>query len=803
MANRLAHSSSPYLLQHRHNPVDWYPWGPEAFAVARERGVPIFLSIGYSTCYWCHVMERQCFENPAIAAEMNRRFVNVKVDREEHPDVDQLYMTAVQVLTRQGGWPLSVFLTPDLRPFYGGTYFPPEDMPDGRGGGRPGFPRLLASIDEAWRERRGQIEQTADQLLSVLHQLSLPRRFEGGGEGEPVVWGEEKLRELVSRSAADYEPVHGGFGRAPKFPRQTLLQLLAEFGDLGAGRETQMLAHTLDAMARGGIRDQLGGGFHRYSTDARWLVPHFEIMLYDQAMLAGVYGGVYGADGSKRQAGEWGEVARGVCEFVLREMTGSGGEFHTALDAEVDGREGENYLWTAEEIRAVLGPEDAALFGCVYGVDQGPNFRDPHHPDAEMKNILFLDRPVAQAAFEHGIAEAELRERLAAMRAKLKAVRDRRRQPLLDDKVITGWNALMATALARCGRALGEPTFVAAAERNVRWLLKHHVTAEGRVLRSSRGGRVREEGGILDDYAYLAEACLAVGGAEMRQHAQRIAGEMLRRFGSESGACGGSGEGGGLGCSSCGGGTAGACTGCEGGGGLYYTEEESESGGGGVGLIVRQKVGTDSPLPNGNAVAAGVLLELGQTDRAAAILADFAQSMEDNAEAMSAMVTALGRYVRQVGPLKLKARGGGARREAGDEQDGRGAVELSARLDESGVLEVRVEIAAGYYLYAPPRGANGENGDGENGVRPLRLEMEGGRVAYPPGRKKVLVAGEDAIEVYEGDVVLRVEGGAGTGMPGVGPGGSRRWKGVLSYQACDAAAGRCLMPVTRTLEIEV
>ncbi|MFN4242523.1 MAG: DUF255 domain-containing protein [Tepidisphaerales bacterium] len=810
MANRLAAASSPYLLQHQHNPVDWYPWGEEAFAEARRRDVPIFLSIGYSTCYWCHVMERQCFENPQIAAEMNRRFVNVKVDREEHPDVDQIYMTAVQVLVRHGGWPLSVFLTPDLRPFFGGTYFPPEDMPDGRGGLRPGFPRVLESIDDAWRNRREQILRTADQLLSILHQLSLPRPLEvapaaglaADADGyAKVVWGREKLGEFVSRSASDYEPVYGGFGRAPKFPRQTLLRLLARFGDV---REHRMLVHTLAAMARGGIRDHLGGGFHRYSTDAKWLVPHFEIMLYDQAMLAEVYAMAATASWCPSgDAADFADVARGVCDFVLREMTSPEGAFYTALDAEVDGREGENYLWTAEQIRHVLGEADAALFNCIYGVDQGPNFRDPHHPEDAPRNILFLDRPLAQAAFEHGIAEPELRSRLAAMREKLKAVRDRRKGPRLDDKVLTGWNALMSAALARCGRMLGERRYVEAAERNVRWLLSHHVTDDGRVRRGSRAGVVREEPAVLDDYAALAEACLAVaeavdgvgaaghgevGGAPLREAAGRLAGEMLRRFGGDfaDGGCGQreAGEEAAAGCAACCGGDAAngsGCRGCRGGGGLFYTQDDAPH------VIVRQKLATDSPLPSGNALAAGVLLRLGEGNRAAAILADFAQATEDNAEAMSALVERLGQFIEQFGPLELTARvrrpGAGEVAADSPASAAREAVGLAARFAEDGALEVRIDIAEGHYCYA----AEGRD------VRPLRLELEGVRFEYPPGVRKTLVPGEEPVEVYEGAVVLR-----GTVV------GSAPWKGVLMYQACvsDSSGSRCLMPVVRPVEID-
>src|SRR5437773_7733556 len=314
--NRLALESSPYLLQHAHNPVDWYPWGAEALEAARSQKKPIFLSVGYSTCYWCHVMERQCFENESIAKLMNEKFINIKVDREERPDVDQLYMTAVQVLARHGGWPMSVFLLPDLRPFYGGAYFPPEDSH-----GRPGFPTPLRALDDAYRNRRGEVEQTAAQLTTILQQLAEPP-----APDQPVTIDEKLIDELVDRSIADYDPRLGGFGGAPKFPRETLLELLLTYTAKPPSGKDQsaignrqsailkMVTHTLDAMANGGIRDHLGGGFHRYSTDARWLVPHFEIMLYDQAMLGWCYVEAFRQTANERYA----RVARGIFDFVLR-----------------------------------------------------------------------------------------------------------------------------------------------------------------------------------------------------------------------------------------------------------------------------------------------------------------------------------------------------------------------------------------------------------------------------------------------------------------------------------------------------
>nr|MDQ3082936.1 thioredoxin domain-containing protein [Gemmatimonadota bacterium] len=452
--NRLATESSPYLLQHQHNPVDWYPWGPEAFEASRAQNKPIFLSVGYSTCYWCHVMERQSFEISSIAREMNERFINIKVDREERPDVDQLYMTAVQLLTHHGGWPMSVFLMPDLRPFYGGTYFPPEDAH-----GRPGFVTVLRALEDAYKNRKSDVEQTATQIKSVLQQLAEPAPPDG-----PISIDRHFVEALVERSTSDYEPTYGGFGSAPKFPRETLLELLLTYlaqptldldpQSLIANRRSAIrkkLLHTLDALAAGGIRDQLGGGFHRYSTDAKWLVPHFEIMLYDNAMLAWCYIEAFRQTNDQKYA----DVARGIFDFVLREMTSPDGSFYTAFDAEVDGQEGLNYLWTSDEIERVLGPDDAKVFNRIYGVDRGPNFADPHHgngvPD---KNILHLAVPM----------ESELmQKRIAEMRQQLLNARQQRKQPLLDTKILTSWNALMIRALAHGGQILREPRYLNAA----------------------------------------------------------------------------------------------------------------------------------------------------------------------------------------------------------------------------------------------------------------------------------------------------------------------------------------------------
>ena len=602
--NRLAQETSPYLQQHQHNPVDWYAWGEDAFEAARDQNKPIFLSVGYSTCYWCHVMERQSFENEAIAEVMNRHFINIKVDREERPDVDQLYMTAVQVMTRQGGWPMSVWLLPDLRPFFGGTYFPPADAD-----GRPGFPSILEGLAEAYATRRTEVEATAGQLVGVLAELAGPVPAD-----EPLTLDLNWIAAMMSRSVSDYDGQRGGFGRAPKFPRQTLLAVLLEWiaylrdhpqEGVDVDEFARPLRHTLNAMADGGIRDHLGGAFHRYSTDAQWLVPHFEIMLYDNAMLGGIYARASVLFDEPRFA----DVARGIFDFVLREMTSPEGAFYTAIDAEVDAREGLSYLWTLADLEQVLSPREASQFSLVYGLDKGPNFADPHAGEhagdgAPTHNVLYLADPSREGD-----------PLIAAMRGKLYQHRRTRKQPMLDTKIITSWNALMIRAMADAGRALGEPRYTAAATKAVDFLIARHRTPDSGLYRTSRDGKARHAA-FLDDYAYLADALLALGRID---EAAEVATAIVINFSDPEH------------------------------GGFFFTDADARD------LVVRQKVGGDSPLPAGNAVATTVCQAVGRRDEAAAAIRAFAMQMNHHGESMSAQIGATLRYVVAHGPLHVEA----------------------------------------------------------------------------------------------------------------------------------------------------
>jgi len=746
--NALIHETSPYLLQHAHNPVDWHAWGEEAFAKAARENKPIFLSVGYSTCYWCHVMERQSFENEAIAAEMNRLFVNIKVDREERPDVDQLYMTAVQVQTRQGGWPMTVFLTPKLRYFYGGTYFPPTDAY-----GRPGFLTLLRAISDAWQNRRGDVEQTATQFLQILKQSSQP-----AAPTEPVTIDRNAIESLIEQSTSDYDSRHGGFGGAPKFPRETVLELLLTFlkddrskqSDL-RDRTARQLIHTLDAMADGGIRDHLGGGFHRYSTDARWLVPHFEIMLYDNAMLGWIYAEAFAQFRQPRHE----KVARGIFDFVLREMTSPDGGFYTAFDAEVDAQEGLSYLWTPAQIEAVLGPEDAELFNRVYGVSLGPNFADPHHGSGQPdQNILYLAKPLDQIAAEWKVDQSELEARLAPLRQKLLAARAERKQPLLDTKILTSWNALMIRALAHGGKVFSEPRYIAAAARAADFLLQHHVRDSGGLYRTSREGKTRYSG-FLDDYAALAQALLAVHDATQDSrwldHARSIAQSMLARFGDNRP-------------------------------GLFFTDADAKD------LEVRQKMATDSPLPSGNALAALSLLELGEFDAAARIIGVFAAQMIDYGAGMSAMVQAAMNYVTRLGPIRINP----------GEQTSEMPMQSAARAPETvravaqwkndREILLSLEILDGFHINA-------------NDVSSVDAQLIATRVAvigqdnavieYPPAQLQRFEYSNDSIPVYSGKIQILIR------LPDKS---ARRASQLsLTFQACSDSA--CLAPVTRTIDV--
>jgi uncharacterized protein YyaL (SSP411 family) len=570
--NRLISQTSPYLLQHAHNPVNWYPWGEEALQKAKDEDKPILLSVGYSACHWCHVMERESFENEEIAALMNRSFVSIKVDREERPDIDGIYMQAVQALTHQGGWPMTVFLTPDGRPFYGGTYFPPQDRHYGRQT-MPGFARVLQTMAELYATRREEVEEQGEQLASYLHQHSTaPLR---SLSGVPTLEGMQ-LDVLVAAGrelAGDFDEMHGGFGGAPKFPNTMSLELLlrlylhrqrGELNDTIEPAELEILETTLQSMAHGGIYDQLGGGFHRYSVDAEWLVPHFEKMLYDNALLSRLYLHMYRVTGDAFYR----RVTTSTLDYIVREMTSPQGGFYSTQDADSEGEEGKFFLWTPAEIEAVLPGDDARLFMLYYDVSERGNF--------EGKNILHVTKKAAAVAASTDVSEEQLKDVLRRGRELLFAEREKRVRPGRDEKILTSWNGLMLRSFAEAARYLSRPDYLALAQRNAEFLLRE-LARDGRLLRTSKDGHAHLNG-YLEDYAFLADGLLALYEADFDprwfNEARRLMDEAIKLFADEQN------------------------------GGFFDTGSDHET------LLSRPKDIMDNATPAGNSVATEVLLRL-------------------------------------------------------------------------------------------------------------------------------------------------------------------------------------------------
>tara|TARA_Y100001933_G_scaffold262286_2_gene319347 strand:+ start:29509 stop:31893 length:2385 start_codon:yes stop_codon:yes gene_type:complete len=501
--NQLVNQSSPYLLQHAHNPVDWHPWGDEAFELARKLQKPIFLSIGYSTCYWCHVMERQCFENPQIAAMMNKHFVNIKVDREERPDVDDIYMAAVQIMTGSGGWPMSVFLTPPsadgkdagLKPFYAGTYFPPEDAH-----GRPGLPTLIEGLSNAWHTQRDEVLKQSDEIAkAIADHLS--------HEHDADAIDPQVIADTQAQLMRIYDPKDAGFGQAPKFPQASNLLFLQAFLQTNDDEKAKWaLAHTLDRMAQGGMYDQVGGGFHRYSTDGQWLVPHFEKMLYDNGQLALTYINAHKQMPPEADPMRYATVAREICDYVLREMRDETGMFWSAQDAEVDACEGLNYLWLAPEVSAALDdPQLEKVASELYGLTLGTNFQDPHQHDQPRRNVLFLPVSIANYAKSTSRTLEQVTELRQQINAKLLASRDQRKQPGTDDKVLISWNGMMIAGMARTGQVLNEQKYIDAASKAADSILKNMTANDGSLNRTYRQGKAHIPA-MLEDYAHLIAA---------------------------------------------------------------------------------------------------------------------------------------------------------------------------------------------------------------------------------------------------------------------------------------------------------
>ncbi len=761
--NRLAAESSPYLLLHAHNPVDWYPWGPEALAKARAEDKPIFLSVGYSTCFWCHVMERESFSDPSVAALMNEAFVNIKVDREERLDLDEIYMLATQILHGQGGWPNSVFLTPDLKPFFAGTYFPPLDSR-----GMPGFPTVLRSMIHAWKERRADVLQQSEELGEAIRRhLAEIEPFTGELPGrEPAERAFASLRERL-------DPTWGGFGGAPKFPTPANLFLLLAFAEPGASpapeeaegvqaaEAAMMLGATLDGMARGGIYDQLAGGFHRYATDREWRVPHFEKMLYDNGLLLEVYAREHRRSGSPEAA----RIARETAEFLAREMTApdveeAGGSFWSAIDAETGGREGAYYVWTRDELELALGDEGATFLAPIFGFHAEPFFE-------EKRYVLHLPRPLDVQARERRLSRAALLAEIAPLRTRLLAARTRRRRPATDDKILADWNGIAISGLAVAGSVLGERGLVEQAKRAAEFVLANLRSApgpEGTLLHSWRGGVGRIQAG-LTDYAFFVRGLLrvheATASARYLEEAIRLTDEQERRLGSPRG-------------------------------GFFNTAEALD-------LLVRGKEIFDGALPGANGVAAHNLLDLAAAtgerrfrELAERTLRAFAPLVERHPEGAKTMALALARFARGDGSLR-----------SGDTSAGQALFSVkegSGALDDLGSLAqkvVQLELRPGardgegwksFVLAASV--ADGWHLDANLGLEAIDCELDQASIAYPRPEATGAPGSPRYQQVFRGqfEIVARARSAQGTGL-------EPRLK--FSYQACDER--RCLPPAEKSI----
>jgi uncharacterized protein YyaL (SSP411 family) len=770
-ANRLASETSPYLRLHAHNPVDWYPWGPEAFTKAKAEKKPIFLSIGYSSCYWCHVMERECFEDPEIARLLNERFVSIKVDREERPDVDQVYMTALQAFS-QGGWPLSMFLTPDGRPFFGGTYFPPKDRD-----GVSGFPTVLKGVSDAWRDERPKVEEAADQLVAIVR-----RALDGSNaKGGRVPLTRAVVAEGRAHLAEQFDAEHGGFGfnprnpRRPKFPEPVNLVFLLDQHRRNRNEKKEptpganakadpltMVVATMDHMARGGIRDHLAGGYHRYSTDRFWTVPHFEKMLYDNAQLASAHLLAFETTNDPR----WRREAEDTFAFIGRTMTAPEGGFYSALDAETNGEEGQSYVWTREEVKSILGT-GYEPFARVYGVTAEPNFEKGRY-------VLFEPLPRAEQAEALKTTPEALEASLAPLRTRMLDARNRRPTPLLDDKILTSWNGLMIAAYAEGYRLLKDPRYRAAAEKAADFLLAKLRTPQGRLLRTYREGQAKLPA-YLEDYAFLAHGLLrlhaATGDPNRLAQARALTDRMLADFADEKE------------------------------GGFFYTADDHET------LLARAKDPMDNVLPSGNSVAIRNLVALAAAtgearylDEAGKALDAFSPLLVQSPGSFPLMLVALSEYLDarpQAGAALIAAAPGNppvpAEVVTAQAELAKGADVAPGRAFD---VVVTLTIQESWHTYANPTGT-------EN-LRPTVLALAPDQpaalvqVTYPPGKAKLLASsGDERVLVYEDKVTLTARVRLDPAAKSV----PASLKFQVKYQACDARA--CLAPATRDVSVSL
>ncbi len=717
--NRLYHESSPYLQLHANNPVDWYPWGDEAIELARTLDRPIFLSIGYSTCYWCHRMEEDVFENPELAAMMNERFINIKVDREERPDLDEIYMTATQLMTRRGGWPNSVFLTPALEPFFAGTYFPPEDR-----GRSIGFRTVITRIEELWVTEREAVEESAGRIAAAVKDT-----VASGAAPAEAVPGADGVELALTSLRDTFDEAWGGFGAAPKFPSPANLFLLHARAVDGNANARHMLVETLRHMCQGALYDHIGGGFHRYATDEKWRVPHFEKMLYDNAFLAEIL-----IDTARLTADEeLARFARGTLDFVLERMTLPDGGFKSAIDAQTDGREGAYYVWSREELERVLSEKELAFIGPIFGFDQAPNFEEHDY-------TVFLSDSISAHAKRLGLTRARVLDQLAPVIGKLRAVRDEREFPLIDDKVLSDWNGMMMSAMAKGGEFFEDARYTSAASRAAEFILEH-LGGDERILRHAwRNGESKVDA-FLDDYAFLMRGLVTLhrttGEPRWLSAAEKLAGELELRLRDPAGG--------------------------------YYQSTANPLN------LFQSKGVMDGAIPSGNGAAVEALLNLSEltgkttyASRAEAAMRAFAADYTQYPAATKTLGVAIARYHR-------------------DKPDAGGGTGLPTSLAESIVdgsvervgdeFRLSLQIQDGWHVNANPASSPY--------LIPTEVAGDVSGVRYPEGEALQFSFTDEAISVYSGNVTLE---GKLSGQ-----------RLVLTYQACDDS--RCLSPVDRTFEV--
>ncbi|MFH1741963.1 MAG: DUF255 domain-containing protein [bacterium] len=755
--NRLIHEKSPYLLQHARNPVDWYPWGEEAFARAKEEKKPIFLSVGYSSCHWCHVMEHESFEQDDVAKILNDHFISIKVDREERPDIDEIYMNATQVTTGRGGWPNSVWLTPDGRPWYAGTYFPPEDMY-----GRPGFKTILLRLTEIWRTRPQDVEAQAKQLSESLKRISSGSDVEGSFELD-----RDLVAETLDSLRQSFDAHFGGFGGAPKFPPHGGLNLLLyEYRKTKDKSLLRMATRTLDAMSQGGIHDHIGGGFHRYSTDEHWLVPHFEKMLYDNAQLARAYVDAYTITGNE----ECRLTALDTYEWVLREMTSKEGGFYSALDADSEGEEGKFYVWTRNEIISILGSEKGELFCRIFNIEEVGNFQEEATGRATGTNILHLTRSLSETAGIENIPIADLHSRLSKDIRKLLDYRNKRVWPHLDDKILTSWNGLMLGSLAYGGRHLNEPRYAAAAEKAANFILTT-MRKNGRLLRSYRDGEAKLNA-YLDDYAFLANGLLdlyeATANKRYLDDAKELVEVLLRHYRDAEN------------------------------GGFYFNSDDHED------LLTRSKDPYDKAIPSGNGMAARVLIRLGQTTKEPRYLEMARNSLETFLALMhraprgaESLVLATAMYFDEIPSQEIQQTEAEA-----DAHLRKPPLTIEAFISQSTIapsqifhLALRISIDKGWHINS--------NTPDQDYLLPTTIELKQnlsaamGNVDYPEGKNIVFDFSPDPMSVYEGTIWIK----APVTIAENAQNGPIELKLKIHTQACDNKA--CQAPTIHTIPIRV